>query len=1022
MKYRTNHHQRKCACTLTHSSFLSFRLLRSLISSQICLGLCLFASVLQVLSAQSLGPAIHRTPKPITFATPTPAKTFTATNVPVRVHIAGGLDPANFTITLNGKDITKKFSQSGSCNPESCDESGSLSSADGIRTGWNHLHASASSDSGAVDVAQLRFFYNSGLLGDSTNSSTPPFDVSIAVQSNGDISLGYVPNTIGGSTVFKSECTPTQWSVMTIDRESLTKNEATCYDDVGTLQIYLAARSYTEIVAGRGPMNSPTGNVDMSSIGGFYFPPNDPSPAYDYTFIGYGQNSQGAAYESYTENGDNPPVIEGVLENVTGGLYAFRPADQPGFTVSYPNNTAQIEIKYNNDLPLGTVSTPNRITPTGLDMDTKVAACSAPGICMAFFFRQTLQSAGTILYAPTTGDPVTAYKQLTAEINALMSGNSQDALIFLVISQPQNFPVPPNSRDNAAVIENLSNAIQSLGGSAQDFWQAVRTGKHYALVATTTSDNLASDKWYSTEVDTQQNESGLLHGLLQRNQQLLFTPIQVVPITTTSAENPDQVWAGDITAQLGGTRPVPWPLTGDSDHLLAYAFISRILVNTIYYGREPLQYFDYPCTEATCDDVRFYYTGSEASGVANKSPILTDDDLTTLYNKAGGQAALGFTFAALKDQRDQLSMESAYLANSLALQNYVSTAFSNAQNNIALNLTSAAGSVTDDLNAALHVTNAPAPLDKVALGANILSDVASLASIVSGGGTLADTNPVSGAAGIFSGILSTAASIMNTVNAATQPTPADNPNVVQLADLYSTDQNTATKTATNFSGSLLTSTTTFFTRVYSDWYRLQSVGLMAVNTDSTNSWYIAQSGPSGPPGTLSTTGNNYLASMLAGARKQFYMAILPTHFVVDTYIGLADGYNLGSMSYLLDKCYGTSNAPDFSYNNPGPSVYPNYPWNYDGNMVSLLDGPWTEGGNYYSLPGRDVWVIRTQPNSQGAWGFWTQMGDALMGAANNPDGSGQLNLNQNWFFESNIVPKSYLGCPAGGGSDNFNQH
>ncbi len=1008
--------------------------------SDACLGFVLLLAAHPASNAQSLGPAIHRTRKPITFATPGPAQMFTTTSVPVRVHISGGLEPAEFKITLNGKKITDRFTASGACSPESCYESASLSIPDGIRAGWNRLSASASNSRGAVDGAQLRFFYRYG-LGDSTDSSQPPFDAHIAVQPNGDVELGYQPNVVGGSTTLSAGCPSDTWSVVVIDRASLTQsqqNSSGCFyaSDTKDLEYKVSTLPYNTIVVVRGPLNSPIGQVDMSSIGGTNFTIPFPVPPgaqpflpnfSSYSIIGYGQSAPGLAYESYTTNGDNPPGIEGVLENVccsntntdvSGSFYAFRPADQPGFTVSYPNNLAQIEIKYNTDLPLGPVGTPNRATPSGLDLDTVANPGSTPGIWMAIFYRQTLQLAASQVYTPTAQDPVTAYKQLSSDIDQLYSPNgysSKDALIFVVITQPQGFPVPPH-QGNASVIGNLSRSIQALGGSAADFWQAVSTGKHYSLVGTTT-DNVSSSKQYSTEVDSQQFESGLLHGQLTRNHQMLYTPAQLTPITTNFTAVGDDLWERDIASQVGGTRPVPWPYTGDPDHLAAYAWLSRYLVDKVFYGIDPENYSSDPCTESTCDDIRFYYTGSEASQVSGSSLDPTDPSINKAYRKAGGQEALGFSPGDLSDQQTQLSLEKTYLGDAEALNTYLQEVFTSSESNIALTLTTDASNLAAALTAALPEHPAPSPVDKLALTSDILSDVAGAASVFSGGANvlLAPTNPVSGTAAVISGVLSTTASILNTIDAAHPAQPPTDPYVVELADLESASQGVASKTAIDFSTDLQASTATFFTRVYSDWYRLQSVALMSVNTDTDtpNPWYMKD--VSGP------TASEYLASLTAGAEKQFYMAILPQHFTEDTYPGLADGYNLQDTNSLLQTCYGTSDVPAYSYDNPQPSVYTDYGWLYNGSafLNSLIDGPWSSAGNDWTRPGRDVYVIRTTPNSQGAWGFWTDMGNTLMAPQNATDGTGPLNLNQNWFFESNVLPKIYLGCPAGGGPNNF---
>ena len=118
----------------------------------------------------------------------------------------------------------------------------------------------------------------------------------------------------------------------------------------------------------------------------------------------------------------------------------------------------------------------------------------------------------------------------------------------------------------------------------------------------------ASEKWYSSSLDTQQQETGTLVGILSRNNEMRLTPSNVSePTASYIQQHPNLLSMSDSYA-LPSARQVQWPLQDGGTLASAYAWLSSILVNYDFYKVQIAATSTSSCPVPTCNDLRFYYT------------------------------------------------------------------------------------------------------------------------------------------------------------------------------------------------------------------------------------------------------------------------------------------------------------------------------------------------------------------------------------------------------------------------------
>ncbi|HTF63196.1 MAG TPA: hypothetical protein VK638_10840, partial [Edaphobacter sp.] len=196
-------------------------------------------------------------------------------------------------------------------------------------------------------------------------------------------------------------------------------------------------------------------------------------------------------------------------------------------------------------------------------------------------------------------------------------------------------------------------------------------------------------------------------------------------------------------------------------------------------------------------------------------------------------------------------------------------------------------------------------------------------------------------------------------------TPIPDPYVNQLGDLLAKEDGAASAAAGNFNYDLGTSTGVFFDGVYSDWFKLQTIALMAVNPSAT-AWNYQDSSDNGIQAVVGPR-------MLATVRRNFYLQTANQYFQT---------YSLFNVpSYVSDS---------EAQNKEGLSNLKSFSWS---KRVTL-------GGGVGNFSDYNFVVLKNNPKS--SWG--DAFGNALMGAPSATDGSGNLNLNQNLLYDSGIFP------------------
>jgi hypothetical protein len=285
-------------------------------------------------------------------------------------------------IVLNGKDVTSRFNIT-PCAAAVC-ETGTLSSADGLRAGKNVLYAVAKSGGGRAVSSRLRF---SGDDAQTTNQSVTAM-VRPAAQSPSAQQLptasSFLPPTIAFNTISQvgattawfqlgtmiqygiaSDCS-SLYGVVVLDRQTLVEKTAApesspqCISTGGALKSYLSTLTSDDLVIVGTTSNSPSdagsglGVLDTSAIGGTVYNclavvpgcgTSQPQQKFSldkplgYLAIGVGgaSSSPGQAYESYylpNETGIVTPYAYGMLSEDAYGNYNFQSSTALEYTVS----------------------------------------------------------------------------------------------------------------------------------------------------------------------------------------------------------------------------------------------------------------------------------------------------------------------------------------------------------------------------------------------------------------------------------------------------------------------------------------------------------------------------------------------------------------------------------------------------------------------------------------------------------------------------------------------------------------
>lgn len=274
-------------------------------------------------------------------------------------------------VVLNGKDVTSKFHET-TCSEGVC-ESGTLSSADGLRSQKNVLYAIGRKSDGTLASSRLRFD------GQSPVAAVAPHSQALAAglrkaQISGTVSNSAADTSFLPSIIFKT-LTPGGWNgsspwiqigteqlpdagfscpcpgmgylVVVVDRQTLQEIPGGTQCEGGSYQLatYLQSLPNTQIaIVGADWEYDAAGDLDASAIGGTNYTPLNGATSYPlgYMAIGAGGAAPGSAYENfYTKAMDVvfDPFATGVLVEDAYGNYNFQSSLAVEYLVT-PNDQA----------------------------------------------------------------------------------------------------------------------------------------------------------------------------------------------------------------------------------------------------------------------------------------------------------------------------------------------------------------------------------------------------------------------------------------------------------------------------------------------------------------------------------------------------------------------------------------------------------------------------------------------------------------------------------------------------------
>ncbi len=958
-----------------------------------------FSAFLFVVLGLLWGSATAYAGKLVRFTSPAPASQVSNGSTTVSLGLDATADPSTLKIVANGKDVTDQFRTS-ACTSTPCTLSATLNLSNGGVPGWNYLTATVTGPGGSASSARSNFFSGTG---SPSVSLAPRRAGSPAVAQDQPIFPPnyYPPYTVHLYTTQSGEicvftlCQPPTSSglfIWIMARDTLTVT----YTGNDPSVLKAADTNSTVIVTGTGTSAQ---GIDFSPVGGTDFTKPGALAPYNYNMVGSGGAQSGSAYESYNTSANTPwHGLQGNLVNYGRNtpLYTFVPDDNPGFVVQPGATQSTITIGAVQNFKIGSVPPPNQQVPPGFT-STQYTSPDMGGASGGFWVlvldEFTLQPVSSTFYG-TNCPSCTGANTSQSEVGRMSSDIGE------ILNGSLEYPTAPESHPVVFVTTvgtpfNLSNVASDFQGEpagdlTQSIWNlgaswyafndlTAASSPSFSMVGVpgtnvdkggnaytqySSGNNPQAAKWFSTTVD---GDTGALKGILNRNNQFTFSPSNVGTFdVSTVPSNPtaDDLLEFALIYQLGASQPVYFP-TGNPN---AYLYLSSQIISQDFYGGAG-------CGAPTqvCNDVHFYYTGDQVDGI-----IHGVDPRQIPYPGDG----LGFSQQDFNAVAQQFNTERIYLSNVRNYEKWVEDVETNGSINVGTALTSAATEVATQLNQVTGVPQSAVPTSKMHLAIDMLNYTASIGSIIG----VADP-----AVGVVSGILSTAANIMTTgvdLNG-TAPTPPD-PYVTQLGDLLGSAAGQATSAAVKFNSELEVSTGSFFNSVYGDWFRLQTVGLLTVNPDN-HDWYVANAG---------TASASYTPTLIASARRNFYVQILPQYFEI---LWLTDS----PTSYLLSQGKTQQQVDEMAAAHFNANLVTNgtsYSW-YNRNSPGL------SGCQDYTfiVLSSSVSINSGSSNFTNAKAWSNSIGNALMGPASGSDGLGSLNLNRNFFYDDRILNIAYVG-------------
>jgi hypothetical protein len=964
----------------------------------------LFALVLWLalpLSAQELDLGVSNPGSnlSIQFLSPTYAQALSKWDVDVVLKYRTAEARPDVQVKANGQDVTDMF-QKGDCDNSGCLLHGSLRVGVQLKSGWNYLIASVQDDSGAATSTRLQFEMNAKALSP-TDGSAAPYAVPIKMNPDSTIVVGYtpedgnVPHTYPDS---RDRCDTSHiLTLVVLNRATLGWEATRCFTagQNSELQTYLSTLSEADLVLGNGSQGKSFGDLDMTEIGGTDWtrPPFGGRYISDYSIIGYGKGSKGIATETYNDlvrdnssrgkwRGPNGNLINVSPNNVPA--FSYRATDPVGFAIIPNGGTATVTIGNVNTFPTGPGGTPpGQTIPAGFTSTTYTSpplTGDSAGVWILVLDRYSLALRWSDTFSAYNSNGTANTSQLRGIYNSLNGAKHTD-LVFIAVLKGSNIIAPAMQTEKIDPINTfwaITQRISAMGVPELAFnkamgnqWSMGLNTASFSMVGVPDSARFNPDQWYSSEQDIPQGETGTLVGTLTRDRSNKYAPANVHPYNTARLGpnwSVNDLLSDSLSEAIASAAPVQWPLYDTPGHKSAYAYLSQQLVRqALYGGGECLADPRY------CRDIRFYYTGSAADTIVKGAK----PDQVPVPSRAVAEEN-GFEPDDYTAVVVQIKLELSYLGNVYAYQQWFQSVNTDAGINIASNLVTAATKVASDLNIGTGQPTTEIEESKLDLASKVLK--------IAGGASSALTRFVPQFA-VASGVFSAGAGILDFISDYNKTAPQPDPYVTQLSDLLGEGAERAQGAAGKFNHDMQESTATFFNGIYSDWFKLQTVGLMSINPDAP-AWYRQQSSSN-----LST---GIGPSLIASARRSFYMQTVSQYFgrkTVDFVAAKATANPLipGKYPTVENLDHAITRIAGVDANRLSAYSWARYdmvPQQQKGNVVTT-DGWWTY--QYAVL----------KKNTSAPWR--DPLGTVLMGPANSATGEGNLNIPREVVFNGAIT-------------------
>ncbi len=768
------------------------------------------------------------------------------------------------------------------------------------------------------------------------------------------------------------------YAVLVFNRQTLALTDFEWFGSAAAFTSYLQGKTSNDLVVGGTtniPSNPVTSDLDTSSIGGTNFSQVLTAMPQSYMVIGAGQQSPGTAYESTVSTA---AFATGSLQEDVNGNYSFQSSDvieyaiQPQDSAEYQNPTISLNVPPNQSVagekriifeanaPAGSnglwLLVLNRATPMPpyYNLSSGCQDNNPPGQPI-----RVMTGCGTFypVNAGNAGDNDVAWHALAGALGAVTS----DQLVLLQsIGSVGTSDLRTTVQSNQAYSGFLAfaGALERFGGtpilvagptfSSADSYAFVGFSRGIAVAPpppaaagtpgfdppTALLDNRTNAlTGGAAEISTAlPDQSGVLHGTLQRGADNLYRPFQVSAEPQQMFNDKGYLDDSDFVMSVASyQQSVDWPsnsattLLPGADSIAgqkaAFRFLSHWLLSGYYVKglQGPHQ-----------DDLHYFFTGSintslnyhvmdpanlnfPGQGTWDTFGCTSSDGATCTFTATGDSASSSFTRDDFNAVRGQLSQEVVYLTNTLQ---FLVTGSTNLKDivgggsaNVGLALNAAAstvlGSGMTNLNQAdiskkqvsiswqaiLGVIGGAVSIAADAEGFGEITEAYQLASQATKNSLKAATSAANTLAGTL-GAVGSGGSIVTTTPASAMPQP--------FAKLTTTIGELATK---NLQSPLLLSFDTTVDTIASDWGRLSSIGPRVTNTNDTTFYSPNQSSQ-----LMAVNG------LTSAATSNFYFALLPQIYKLHYWTGVAaagvtPGVFQPSMGYYQDHNSGpTCNA------------------------------------------------------------------------------------------------------------------